>query len=91
LGISSWSPEAGGGLKAAESCGGLGTTSADDEVAGRKQNGAGAVFPDVFESELELAVGAELEAILSERRAGDILADALGSRSSCNSLISVDF
>ena len=50
---------------------------ADDEVARRKQNGAGAIFPDALESELELAVGAELEAILSKRRACDIPAEAL--------------
>jgi|GEM_PF-2040545 len=41
---------------------------ADDEVAGRKQECAGAVFPDALESELELAIGAELEAVLSKRR-----------------------
>ena len=40
---------------------------ADDEVARRKQNGACAVFPDVFESELELAIGAEFQAVLSKR------------------------
>jgi len=64
-------------LKAAESRGGLGTTSADDEVARLKQNGAGAVFPDVFESELELAIGAEFQAVLSKRRSRDIPAEAL--------------
>ena len=64
-------------MKAAESRGGLGTTSADDEVARLKQNGAGAVFPDVFESELELAVGATLQAVLSKRGARDIPAKAL--------------
>jgi len=50
---------------------------ADDEVAGLKQNGAGAVFPDVFESELELAIGAEFQAVLSKRGARDIPAKAL--------------
>ncbi len=39
---------------------------ADDEVAGVEEDGAGAVLPDVFESELKLAVGAELQAVLSE-------------------------
>jgi len=37
---------------------------ADDEVAGRKQDSAGAVLPDVFESELELAIGALSAAFL---------------------------
>jgi|GEM_PF-1005335 len=50
---------------------------ADDEVARRKQNGAGAIFPDALESELELAVGAEFQAVLSERRARDIPVKAL--------------
>ena len=45
---------------------------AGDEVARRKQNGAGAVFPDVFESELKLAIGAEFQAVLSKRGARDI-------------------
>jgi len=52
---------------------------ADDEVARRKQNGAGAVFPDALESELELAIGPELEAVLSKQRACDIPAEALTS------------
>ena len=50
---------------------------ADDEVAGLKQNGAGAIFPNALESELELAVGAKLEAVLSKRRSRDIPAEAL--------------
>jgi len=41
---------------------------ADDEVAGRKQECAGAVFPDAFESELELAVGSELSPCLNRYR-----------------------
>ncbi len=40
---------------------------ADDEIAGRKQECAGAVFPNVFESELKLAVGPEFQAVLSKR------------------------
>jgi len=43
---------------------------ADDEVARRKHDSAGAVFPDVFKSELELAIGAKLEAVLSKRSGG---------------------
>jgi len=50
---------------------------ADDEVAGLKQDSAGAVFPDALESELELAVGAKFQAVLSKRRACDIPAEAL--------------
>jgi len=50
---------------------------ADDEVAGRKHDNAGAVFLDVFESELKLAVGAKFQAVLSKRRARDIPAKAL--------------
>jgi len=50
---------------------------ADDEVAGRKQDSAGAVFPNALESELELAVGAKFQAVLSKRRACDIPAEAL--------------
>jgi len=52
---------------------------ADDEVAGLKHECAGAVFPDLFEGEFELAIGAELEAVLSERRSRDIPAEALTS------------
>jgi len=50
---------------------------ADDEVAGLKQDSAGAVFPDALESELELAIGAEFQAVLSKRGARDIPAEAL--------------
>jgi|GEM_PF-1791047 len=54
-----------------------GRDEADDEVAGLEQECAGAVFSNALESELELAVGAELEAVLSKRRARDIPAKAL--------------
>jgi len=50
---------------------------ADDEVARRKQECAGAIFPNALESELELAVGVTLQAVLSERRSRDIPAEAL--------------
>jgi len=53
---------------------------ADDEIAGRKQECAGAVFPNVFESELELAVGAKFQAVLSKRGAV-IYLDAEADRS----------
>jgi len=52
---------------------------AGDEVARVEEDGAGAVFPDVFESELELAIGAEFQAVLSKRGPRDIPAEALTS------------
>ncbi len=65
---------------------------ADDEVAGVEEDGAGAVFPDVFESELKLAIGTELQALLSERRAGNIPAEALelGTVTAVDALASVE-
>jgi|GEM_PF-1946340 len=44
-----------------------GCDEADDEVAGLGQECAGAIFPNAFESELELTLGAELEAVLGKR------------------------
>jgi len=52
---------------------------ADDEVAGLEQDRADAVFPEALESEHELAVGAELKAVLSKRMARNIPAEALTS------------
>jgi len=49
----------------------------DDEVARLQQECAGAIFPNVFESELELAVGAEFQAVLSETGARNILTETL--------------
>jgi len=49
----------------------------DDEVARLEQEFAGAIFPNVFESELELAVGAEFQAVLSETGARNILTETL--------------
>jgi len=54
-----------------------GRDEADDEVARRKQECAGAIFPDALESELEFAVGAKFQAVLSKRMARDIPAKAL--------------
>jgi len=36
---------------------------ADDEVARVEEDGAGAVYPDVFESELELAIGSRFRSV----------------------------
>jgi len=64
----------------------------DDEVAGWKQDRAGAVFPDVLESELKLAIGAKFQAVLSKRGARNIPAKALqlGSVTAIDALTSVE-
>ncbi|MBI2892542.1 MAG: hypothetical protein HYY06_03255 [Deltaproteobacteria bacterium] len=49
----------------------------DQEILGLKDESAGAISPDAFERELEAAIGTELEALLSDGRPGDVLAEPL--------------
>jgi hypothetical protein len=48
-----------------------------EEVEGLEQDGAGAVFPRGLEGEADAPVGVELEALLVERRSGDVAAEPL--------------